>query len=59
MTENERKLCMALRALADIALVDDALRTHAEERAQLAEERAEAAREHFYCVDGPIPEGGE
>ena len=23
MTEHERKLCMALRALADIALVDD------------------------------------
>ena len=50
---------MALRALADIALVDDALRTHAEERAQLAEERAEAVREHFYTVDGPIPEDGE
>ena len=52
MTENERKLCMALRALADIALMDDALRTH-------AEERAEAVREHFYTVDGPIPEDGE
>lgn len=53
MTENERKLCMALRALADIALVDDALRTHAEERAAEAEL---AFREHFGYVD---TEGGE
>lgn len=51
MTDNERKLCMALRALADIALVDDALRTHAEERAERAEERAEAVREHLGYVD--------
>lgn len=56
MTDNERKLCMALRALADIALVDDALRTHAEERAAEAEL---AVREHFGYVDDASPEGGE
>lgn len=55
MTDHERKLCMALRALADIALVDDALRTHAEERA----ERAEMDRVRFFCADDASPEDGE
>lgn len=56
MTEHERKLCMALRALADIALVDDALRTHAEERAERAER--ERAR-FFYADDNASHEDGE